>query len=59
MAFAVKDYATVHVMNELSAVGGTLIVGIGLNLLGLARLPVSNLLPALAVAVVLAWFVAG
>jgi len=57
-AFAVKDYATVHVMTEISAVGGTLIAGIGINLLGLARLPISNLLPALAVAVVLALFVA-
>jgi hypothetical protein len=58
-AFAVKDYATVHVMTELSAVGGTLIAGIGINLLGLAKLPISNLLPALAAAVVLARFVAG
>jgi hypothetical protein len=57
-AFAVKDYATAHVMTELSAVGGTLVAGIGINLLGLARLPISNLLPALPGAVVLALFVA-
>jgi uncharacterized protein len=55
-AFAVKDYATANVITELTAVGGTLIAGIGINLLGLARLSISNLLPALAVAAILALF---
>lgn len=49
---------TAPVMNELVAVGGTLIVGIGLNLLELTRIPLSSMLPALPVVVVLASFFA-
>lgn len=44
------------VMNELVAVGGVLIVGIGLNLLDLSRIPLSSMLPAIPVVVVLATF---
>ena len=37
------------VVNEMSAVGGTIIVGIGINMLGLPRekLRVGNMLPAI------------
>ncbi len=42
---------TEPVINQLSAVGGVLILGIGINLLGLAQLRLINLLPALAFAV--------
>ena len=38
---------------ELEATGGILIVGIGVNLLEIKRIPLSNLLPALAVVVML------
>ncbi|MEK8131174.1 DUF554 domain-containing protein [Paenibacillus filicis] len=38
---------------QLTAVGGVLIIGVGMNLLELRRIQVANLLPALAVAVVL------
>lgn len=34
-------------MNELTAVGGTLIIGIGLNMLEITRISLSNMLPAL------------
>lgn len=45
------------VMNELTATGGVLILGIGINLLELKRIPLSNMLPALGVVVLLAhWF---
>jgi len=44
------------VMNELVAVGGTLIVGIALNLLNLTKIPLSNMLPSLLAVVVLAAF---
>jgi uncharacterized membrane protein YqgA involved in biofilm formation len=36
-------------VNQLTAVGGVLILGLGINLLGLAKLRVANLLPALVV----------
>ncbi|MHC1789282.1 DUF554 domain-containing protein [Solidesulfovibrio sp.] len=44
---------------QLSAVGGLLIIGIGINMLGLLKIKVSNLLPAMALAAVLAPFFVG
>jgi len=37
-------------VNEMTAAGGLLILGIGLQLLDIRRLRVANLLPALAIA---------
>lgn len=45
---------TAHIINELTATGGLLIVGIGLFLLGIKKIPVGNLLPALVIVVILA-----
>jgi len=41
-------------LTQLTAVGGLLIVAIGINMLGLLRIRVSNLLPAIVVATLLA-----
>ena len=41
-------------MNELTATGGVLILGIAFNLLNLTQIRLSNLLPSLLVVVVLA-----
>ena len=44
-------------LNEISAVGGLIILGLGVRLLGLKNIPVANYLPALAIiAVVVAYF---
>lgn len=43
-----------EVLNELTATGGLIIVGIGIFLLGIKRIRVGNFLPALVVAVILA-----
>ncbi len=40
---------------SISAVGGLIVLAIGLNMLGLARLKVANLLPALLVALFISW----
>ena len=45
-----------EILNVLSATGGLLIVGIGFYLLGIKRIRVANLLPALVIAPVLAAF---
>lgn len=42
------------VVQELTATGGMLIMGIGFNMLGLTKLRVGNMLPAVVVAAVLA-----
>jgi len=46
---------TPPVITEMNAVGGLLILAIAFDLLGIKRLPVGNLLPAIFVAIALAW----
>lgn len=46
---------TEPVVTEMNAVGGLLIIGIAIDLLGIKRLPVGNLLPAVFVAIGLLW----
>lgn len=46
---------TESVVLEMNAVGGLLIVAIGLDLIGIKRLPVGNMLPSVFVAVGLVW----
>lgn len=46
------------VITELSAVGGVMIVGIGINILELKKLPVVNMLPALLLSPLLVWLFA-
>lgn len=54
-AGSAKSLLTEPVVLEMNSVGGLLIVAIGLDLLGVKRLPVGNLLPAVFVAVSLIW----
>ena len=54
-AESAKSLLTETVVVEMNAVGGLLIVAIGLDLLGIKRLPVGNMLPAVFVAVGLVW----
>ena len=42
-----KPFLTDPMIGEMTAVGGLLIVGIGLNILGIVRVRVANMLPAL------------
>lgn len=51
MAGGLKGFLTPIVINEISAVGGVLIVGIGISLLGLKKIKVGNLLPAIIIPV--------
>lgn len=41
-------------LNEITAVGGLMVIGIGLNLLNLTHIPLTNMLPALPAAAALA-----
>lgn len=47
LASSVKDFLTVEVINEMSAVGGILIVAIGINILGIKKIKVANMLQAI------------
>jgi len=50
-----KSILTKSVIVEMNAVGGLLIVAIAIDLMGIKRLPVGNLLPGVFVAVALMW----
>jgi len=52
-AHAVSPLMTPAVIDSITAVGGTLIFAIGFDTLGIKRLPVGNMVPAIAVAAVL------
>jgi uncharacterized protein len=45
-----------HVLNAVIATGGLMILGIGINLLGMARIRIGNFLPALPYAIIWAVF---
>ena len=46
LATYLKDLLTPEVVNEMAAVGGILIMGIGINILGMKKIKVGNMLPA-------------
>ena len=53
-AGSVARFLTLPVLSTLTASGGLLIAAIGMDLLGLKRLPVGNLLPGVFIAAALA-----
>lgn len=54
LARLIKDFLSPEVINEMTAVGGILILGIGFGLLEIKKIKVGNLLPAILVAALLA-----
>jgi uncharacterized protein len=55
-AGSVTPFLTLPVLATMTAAGGLLITAIGLDLAGIKRLPVGNLLPGVFVAAILAYF---
>ncbi|MFP4070914.1 MAG: DUF554 domain-containing protein [Desulfovibrionales bacterium] len=53
LASQAQSFFTPEILGQITAVGGVLILGIGINLLGLMRVRVTNMLPALGYAVLL------
>ena len=56
LTYWLGDMFSENIVNELSAVGGILLIGLGINILEIKKLKILNLLPALIVVVVLAYF---
>jgi uncharacterized membrane protein YqgA involved in biofilm formation len=46
-AVLIKPFLVPHVVDQMSAVGGILIMGIGINLLEIKTIHVGNMLPAI------------
>lgn len=51
LANLVKDLLTTAVITEMSAVGGILIMAIGINILGIKKIRIGNMLPAIFIPV--------
>lgn len=57
-ASSVSELLTDPIIAELSAVGGILLIGLGINLLEIKKIRVMNMLPALIIVVILARYLA-
>ncbi|MGO1469706.1 MAG: DUF554 domain-containing protein [Tissierella sp.] len=53
LSASLKDILTPDIINEMSAVGGLLILAIGINLLGIKKIKIGNMLPSLLVPIVI------
>ena len=51
-----STYLNNYAIANMSAVGSLLIIGLGLNVIGATKIKISNLLPAMLVAVILSFF---
>jgi len=54
LARLIKDFLSPEIINEMTAVGGILILGIGIGLLEIRKIKIGNLLPAILVVALLA-----
>ncbi|MGB2783798.1 MAG: DUF554 domain-containing protein [Atribacterota bacterium] len=54
LARSIKDFFSPEIINEMTAVGGILILGIGFGLLEIKKIKIGNMLPAILVAAFLA-----
>ncbi len=57
-ASSLHHVLTPKLVNELTAVGGLLLIGLGINILKIKQLPILNMLPSLIIAAILACFLA-
>lgn len=53
----IQPYLTQSMITEMNGVGGILLIGLGISILGIKEIKVSNLLPALVVPVILLAFI--
>lgn len=53
-----ENYLSDPIINELTGVGGLLLIGLGLNILEIKKLKITNMLPSLVIIVILAYFFA-
>ncbi len=60
LAWKLQSFFTPLMISELTSVGGIIVMGIGINILGLQKIRVGNLIPALLLIVLIlhlkAWF---
>ncbi len=57
LAASLQNLLTDPIVNELTAVGGLLLIGLGINILEIKKLKILNMIPALLVAIILAYLI--
>jgi uncharacterized membrane protein YqgA involved in biofilm formation len=55
-AGSLTGFLTDPIINELTAVGGLLLIGLGINILEIKKIKILNMIPSLVVVVILAYF---
>lgn len=55
IAFLLGDFIASEIVTEITAVGGVLLVGLGLNILEIKNIKIMNMLPSLLLVVLIAW----
>ena len=55
-AGSLTGFLTDPIINELTAVGGLLLIGLGINILEIKKIKILNMIPSLIIVVVLAFF---
>lgn len=53
----IGDHLTEVIVNDLSATGGILLIGLGINILEIKHLKILNMVPALVIVVILSYFI--
>lgn len=56
LAGSVGSFFTETIVNELSAVGGVLLIGLGINILEIKKFRILNMIPSLIIVVILVYF---
>lgn len=56
IAFMVKNWITAEIINEMTAMGGILIIGLSLRILEVKKIKIANLLPSLAIIILITAF---
>jgi hypothetical protein len=56
LGYAVGESISQTMINEISATGGVLLIGLGITILGIKKIEVMNLVPSLLFIVVLVYF---
>ncbi len=54
-AASLQNFFTEIIINELTAVGGLLLIGLGINILEIKKLKILNMIPSLIIVVILAY----
>ncbi|RLD86230.1 MAG: DUF554 domain-containing protein, partial [Bacteroidetes bacterium] len=57
LAMVLGDFVPQLYITELSAVGGILLIGLGVNILEIKKINVMNMLPALVMIILLLWLI--